>query len=84
MSLDYPDITFVLAHSGMSYAVARGMIEFLVEQVGADKVLYGSDFPMRDPAPQLGWVCYAKIPVEDKKKILAGNIRRLLERGLSS
>ncbi len=102
LSLDYPDITFVLAHSGMNYAVARkcaalansrenvvleitftsvarGMIEFLVEQVGADKVLYGSDFPMRDPAPQLGWVCYAKIPVEDKKKILAGNIRRLLE-----
>jgi len=101
LSLDYPDITFVLAHSGMNYAVAqkcadlansrdnvvleitftsvtRGMIEFLVEQVGADKVLYGSDFPMRDPAPQLGWVCYAKIPVEDKKKILAGNIQRLL------
>ena len=55
------------------------MIEFLVEQVGADKVLYGSDFPMRDPAPQLGWVCYAKIPVEDKKKILAGNVARLLQ-----
>ena len=107
LSLDYPDITFILAHSGMNFAVARknaaiaksrdnvvleitftsvarGMIEFLVEQVGADKVLYGSDFPMRDPAPQLGWVCYAKIPAEDKKKILAGNVRRLLERELSS
>ena len=101
LSLDYPDITFILAHSGMNYAVARknaalankrdnvvleitftsvarGMIEFLVEQAGADKILYGSDFPMRDPAPQLGWVCYARISVEDKKKILAGNIQRLL------
>lgn len=56
----------------------RGMVEFLVENVGADRVLYGSDSPMRDPAPQLGWVCYAKISEEDKKKILSGNIKRIL------
>lgn len=58
----------------------RGMIEFLVENVGADRVLYGSDQPMRDPTPQLAWVCYSKIPVEDKKKILAGNMQRILDR----
>lgn len=58
----------------------RGMIEFLVENVGADRVLYGSDQPMRNPAPQLAWVCYSKIPVEDKKKILAGNIQRILDK----
>jgi len=102
LSLKYPNITLILAHSGINYSVARknaalarkrdnvvleitytsvmrGMIEFLVSEVGADKVLYGSDMPMRDPAPQLGWVCYAKIPLEDKKKLLAGNIQRLLK-----
>ncbi len=103
LSLKYPNITFILAHSGRDYSIAkknielaksrdnvvleitftsttRGMIEFLVEEVGADKVLYGSDLPMRDPAPQFGWVCYAKISVEEKKKILSGNICRLLEK----
>ena len=99
----YPNITFILAHSGTSYGVARknasvankhdnvvlditytttgrDMIEFLVKEVGADKVLYGSDLPMRDPAPQLGWVCYARISLEDKKKLLSGNIERLLKK----
>ena len=103
LSLKYPDITFVLAHSGTNYIVAdknielaksrenvvleitftsvtRNMIEYLVSEVGADKVLYGSDAPMRDPAPQLGWVCYSRISEEDKKKILSGNIKRLLDR----
>ena len=97
----YPNITFIIAHTGASYALARrviklakefdnvvleitytttgrGMIEFLVNEVGADRILYGSDLPMRDPTPQLAWVCYAKIPVEDKKKILAENIKRIL------
>lgn len=97
----YPNITFVLAHAGSSFAVAeecvrlanarenvvleltyttltRGMVEYLVREVGADKVLYGSDLPMRDPSPQLGWVAYARIPEEDKAKILSVNIQRLL------
>ena len=99
----YPNVTFILAHSGASYYMARknaevarkhpnvvlditytttgrGMVEFLVEQVGAEKVLYGSDTPMRDPSPQLGWVCYAKISEQDKKKILAENIIRILNK----
>lgn len=99
----YPDITFILAHSGADFSIARinsavaqkhgnvvlditytatgrGMIEFLVSQVGADKVLFGSDQPMRDPSPQLGWVCYAKLTTEEKKQILAENIERILAR----
>lgn len=99
----YPNITFILAHSGAEFTVAevnssiankhdnvvlditytttgRGMVEFLVERAGAEKVLFGSDFPMRDPAPQLGWVCYADIPFEDKKKILSGNIEKILKK----
>ena len=56
----------------------RGMIEYLVSEVGADKVLYGSDMLMREPSPQLGWVAYAKISYEDKCKILNGNIKRII------
>jgi len=99
----YPNVTFILAHAGSSFATARrgiklakeyenvvleitytttgrGMVEFLVENVGADRVLYGSDSPMRDPVPQLAWVCFAKISEEDKKKILSGNIKRILNK----
>ena len=98
----YPDIIFILAHSGASYAIAekncsvakkhknvvlditytsclRGMVEFLVSEVGADKVLFATDMPMRDPAPQLGWVCYAKISANDKNKLLSENILRILK-----
>ncbi|MDO4744785.1 MAG: amidohydrolase family protein, partial [Clostridia bacterium] len=101
LSERYPNITFILAHTGAGFDVARenseiakahdnvvlditytstyrGMVEFLVDAVGADKVLYGSDTAMRDMTPQLGWVCYADISAEDKKKVLAGNIKRIL------
>lgn len=61
-------------------SLTNGVIEYMVDQVGADKVLFGTDMPMRDPAPQFGWVCYARISVEDKKKILGGNIKNLLKR----
>lgn len=103
LSERYPNVTFILAHSGASFDIARmngavakkhdnvvlditytstsrGMIEFLVNEVGADKVLFGTDSPMRDPTPQLAWVCYAKLSQEDKKKILAGNISRILSK----
>ncbi|MCL2299546.1 MAG: amidohydrolase family protein [Firmicutes bacterium] len=58
--------------------LTRGLIEYLVSKIGAERVLYGSDLPMRDPAPQLGWVAYARISEEDKKKIFYENIKRLM------
>ncbi len=106
LSEKYPNITFILAHSGASYDIARknssvakkhdnvvlditytsclrGMIEFLVGEVGAEKVLFSTDMPMRDPAPQLGWVCYAKISAKDKNKLLSENILRILSKRTS-
>jgi len=51
-----------------------GMIEYLVREVGADRVLFGSDCLLIDAAPQLGWVGWARIAVEDKRKVLGGNL----------
>ncbi|MDZ7264404.1 MAG: amidohydrolase family protein [candidate division KSB1 bacterium] len=99
----YPDLFFLLAHTGMSYETARkhiqlakkfnnvfceitytavtnGIIEFLVQEIGSEKVIYGSDAAMRDPCPQLGWVAYADITENDKRNILGRNMRKIIDR----
>lgn len=58
--------------------VPLGVIEHLVQHAGPDRVLYGSDLAMRDPRQQLGWVVFARLPVETKMKILAGNALNVL------
>lgn len=68
----YAEITYT--------TVPAGILEYLVEQCGADKVIFGTDQPMRDPRPQFGWVAYASLAEEDKQKILGLNMQRLLER----
>jgi len=60
--------------------VTNGVIEWLVGQVGDERILFGSDAPMRDPRPQLGWVLWADLPLESRRRILGENFRRLLER----
>ena len=56
-----------------------GIIDYLVEGCGADRVLYGSDQPMRDPRQQLGWVVYSRLSVDDKLKVLGRNMQQIVE-----
>ena len=99
----YPDMIFIMAHSGVSMEIARinvavakefenivleitftsatrGSIEYMVSEIGSERVLFGTDLPMRDSAPQLVWVAYAEIPVSDKINILGENMRKILDR----
>jgi predicted TIM-barrel fold metal-dependent hydrolase len=99
----YPDMTFIIAHCGGSFATARQgidaalqfpnvvleitltsvtykVIEFMVEHVGADRVLFGTDQPMRDPIPQFGWVAYSHCSYEEKLKIFGLNMERIIKR----
>ena len=99
----FPDLTFLLAHSGTSWQVARqhvelakefdnvvleitftsvleGIIEYMVREIGSERVLYGSDAPMRDPYPQFGWVAYADLRESEKKNIFGRNMERILAR----
>jgi predicted TIM-barrel fold metal-dependent hydrolase len=97
----YPNVNFLLAHSGWTWKQARlhveiakafpncfleitftsvtnGSIEYMVREIGSERVLYGSDAPMRDPFPQFGWVAYADISEEDKRNILGRNMQKIL------
>jgi predicted TIM-barrel fold metal-dependent hydrolase len=59
--------------------VTNGVIEWMVSEVGDDRILFGTDAPMRDPRPQFGWVAWADLPLESRKKILGANYLRLIE-----
>jgi len=103
ISEKYPEVNFLLAHSGGNYTVARqncelakkkknvfleitlttvtyGVIEFMAEEVGAEKIIFGTDAPMRDPIPQLGWLAYTRLSEEEKRKILGENMQKILDR----
>lgn len=55
-----------------------GFVEMAVRELGADRVLYGSDGGGRSFASQLAKVQGADIPDDAKKKILGENLKRLL------
>lgn len=55
-----------------------GFTEMAVREVGAGRVLYGSDAGGRSFASQLAKVTGAKIPEDAKRAILGDNLRRLL------
>ena len=58
--------------------IDNGMLEYAVEHVGAEKVLFGTDMPLLDPWVQRAKVTGAAIPAEAKRLILGGNMARLL------
>ena len=55
-----------------------GCVEMAVRELGADRVLFGTDAGGRSFASQLAKVQGADIPDEAKKKILGENLRRML------
>lgn len=50
----------------------------LIKLWGTDRLLFGSDFPMWDPAGELEWLRRCELSDEDMEKILHGNIEKLL------
>ena len=61
-------------------SVANGTIELLADKIGARRILYGSDAPMRDPRAQVGWVVHARLTRQQKVDILGANFARILKK----
>ncbi len=55
-----------------------GALRFLVDQVGADRVVFGSGCLRNSLAAALGYITDSEINDEAKQKILSDNIKRLL------
>jgi len=53
------------------------MVERLVREVGAERILFGSDTILFAASHQVGKVVFADIPESDKVMILGGNARRI-------
>ena len=54
-------------------------VEYFVAEVGADRVIFGTDNPFIDPRPQIGRLCLADIAQEDREKIMGGNVRKYVD-----
>lgn len=55
-----------------------GLVEMAVRELGAERVIYGSDIGGRSFASQLGKVFGAQIPEAARRLILGDNLKRLL------
>jgi len=66
-------------HAGIEgFDPTSGVVEMAVRELGAERVIYGSDVGGRSFASQLAKVIGADISDDAKKLILGGNLRRLL------
>jgi len=55
-----------------------GLVEMAVRELGARRIIYGSDVGGRSFASQLGKVLGAEITSDEKRAVLSGNLRREL------
>jgi predicted TIM-barrel fold metal-dependent hydrolase len=91
----YPNACFINGHTSLAYAglmerfpnlyicscplVGPRACEEVVGRIGADRLLFGSDLQDLPIAWGLGPILFARLPVEQKRMILGGNLLRLLE-----
>lgn len=64
----------MLDTSGTTYPLLKQALD----QTGPDQLVFGSDAPHEHPGVALGMIEYLGLPVEDFKKICAGNIQKIL------
>ena len=57
----------------------EGVVEQLVDHVGAERVVFGSDLPGRSLTSQLAKVLGARLSDDQKEQILYRNMRRILD-----
>jgi uncharacterized protein len=60
-------------------APEAGIVEFAVEQLGAERILYGSDVPIRDFGVAIARITGSRLSGRERQRILYENARELLQ-----
>lgn len=60
-------------------APESGLVEYAVDHLGADRVLYGSDIPIRDLGVAIARITRSALDAATQRKILYENARRVLK-----
>ena len=92
----YPDACFINGHTNLAYAelikrfpnlcicscplIGPRACEEVVEKIGTDRLLFGSDLQDLPIAWGLGPILFSRLPIEQKRMILGGNLQRILAR----
>jgi len=69
----------IYTDTSSSQSIMPNLIEWAVNEIGADRILFGTDSPLYFAAMQRARIDYADISAEDKKKILYGNALKLFD-----
>lgn len=56
-----------------------GVIKKLVTEVGAERILFGTDYPVGNPSAYINGVLGEKISDREKEMIFSGNAKKLLK-----
>ena len=71
----YPNVYLDLTLS----ITVMGLIERLVKEVGAERIIFGTDNPWLDPSMFIGRLGLSRVGFEEKKVIFSGNFQKLLD-----
>jgi uncharacterized protein len=72
----YPNIYFEFAGSDSH----SGAVNFAVKELGADRITWGGHGPSRSFSTELSKVLDADLTPDERRKVLGGNYRRLVEK----
>lgn len=78
-----PEVAAAMAHTYFDCAATPFLyrpqvFESVAAMVGADKILFGSDYPLLSPKRVMDQIACAALPADQRSLILGGNARRLL------
>ncbi len=65
-------------HLDLAYQAEPGIAEFFVREVGAERVLYGSDAPYFEPSQVIASIEAANITEAQREQIFSANAKRLI------
>ena len=72
------DLDCMMDTSSSSALMEEGMFERMIKAYGADRLLFGTDFPMWDSKEELERFMSVELPDKDREKIFYSNAAKLL------